>query len=532
LVERAAATDGRWVAGEAAMSAAADSGASSGTIRNPLPGTSRYELVARIAAGGMATVYVGRHRGAAGFWRLCAIKRAHPHLVEDGELRRSLVAEARLASRIQHPNVVSVSDVEELEGELLLVMDYVEGATLTELLRHAADAGRRISPRCVVRIVLDACAGLGAAHGLAGDDGAPLGLVHRDVSPQNVLVGSDGRARILDFGIAKVDDAAEGTARTATGLLKGKVGYMSPEYLQGRSVDARSDLFALGAVLWEALAGERLFRGDNHLETMMQVRNAPAPPASRVAPGLGDALDAVLARALEKSPARRYPSTAELAAALESAARKAELLGTHAEVAAEVEALAGAALARRRAVVRERLEHGAQADSASGLAAGEAASGAASEDAEGGSIEVTVSDSAFRDDDAQLVGAGRRAPAVRRRRGVLMGLAAAVAAVAVGVIASLRGPSAVPADPSASGSVADGEPASGLAPSGTAAAPAATTATAAPAASATASGAGAAQVASAAPRTSGSPAPAKGKPVTRPRRQPDQPDPNPYGPAR
>ncbi|MEJ7733097.1 MAG: serine/threonine-protein kinase [Polyangiaceae bacterium] len=328
------------------MSAPVDSGTSSATIRNPLPGTSRYELVARIAAGGMATVYVGRHRGAAGFWRLCAIKRAHPHLVEDGELRRGLVAEARLASRIQHPNVVSVSDVEELEGELLLVMDYVEGATLGELLRQAADAGRRVSPRCVVRIVLDACAGLGAAHGLAGDDGAPLGLVHRDVSPQNVLVGTDGRARVLDFGIAKVDDAGEAAARTATGLLKGKVGYMSPEYLQGRPVDARSDLFALGAVLWEALAGERLFRGDNHLETMMQVRNAPAPPASRVAPGIGGAVDAVLARALEKSPARRWASMGDMAAALEAAARGGDLLGTHAEVAAEVEALAGPALAQ------------------------------------------------------------------------------------------------------------------------------------------------------------------------------------------
>src|SRR5262245_40221506 len=162
---------------------------SSTTIQHPLPRTSRYELLTKIAAGGMAMVYVGRLRGAAGFWRLCAIKRAHPHLVEDPELRRSLIAEARLASRIQHPNVVPISDVEELEGELLLVMDYVEGAALSELIRHASDAGRRLPPRVVVRVVLDACAGLAAAHDLKDENGTPLGLVHRDVSPQNVLVG-------------------------------------------------------------------------------------------------------------------------------------------------------------------------------------------------------------------------------------------------------------------------------------------------------------------------------------------------------
>src|SRR5262249_14722189 len=152
------------------------------------------------------------------------------------------------------------------------------------------------------------CAGLGAAHDLLDDGGRPLGLVHRDVSPQNVLVGADGVARIVDFGIAKCREATGASGKTMTGVLKGKVGYMSPEYVRGRPLDARSDVFGLGVVLWEALTGARLFRADNDVETMTRVTNAPAPPASRFVPGLPDAVDAVVARALEKSPSRRHAS--------------------------------------------------------------------------------------------------------------------------------------------------------------------------------------------------------------------------------
>src|SRR5262249_29211695 len=156
-----------------------------------------------------------------------------------------------------HPNVVAVLDVEELEGELSLVMDYVEGTSLFDLLEASQAKGGQLSPRIAMRVVLDACSGLHAAHMLADEFGRPLGLVHRDVSPQNILVGVDGAARLSDFGIAK---HAEGAA-TTTGVLKGKLSYMAPEYLESTQLDARSDVFSMGVVAWEALAGQKLFRG-------------------------------------------------------------------------------------------------------------------------------------------------------------------------------------------------------------------------------------------------------------------------------
>src|ERR1700722_15465734 len=178
------------------MSKPAPSPTDSGT------GGSRYELLAKIAAGGMATVYVGRLRGSAGFSRTVAIKRAHPHLLEDPAYKAMLVDEAHLASRLHHPNVVAVLDVEELGGELSLVMDYVEGAALSDLTDRGRAQDRRLPARIAVRVALDACAGLHPAHELCDEDGKPLRLVHRDVSPHNILVGLAGMARLSDFGIA------------------------------------------------------------------------------------------------------------------------------------------------------------------------------------------------------------------------------------------------------------------------------------------------------------------------------------------
>ena len=192
--------------------------------------SSRYELVTKIASGGMGTVYVGCLRGAAGFRRLVAIKRAHPHLLEDPRTREMLVAEARVASRIHHVNVVSVLDVEELEGEMLLVMDYVDGPSLAQLVTEGQRLRAPIPPAVALRIVLDACAGLEATHAATDENGERLGLVHRDVSPHNILVGVDGVAKLTDFGIAK---ATRDRSLTETGTLKGKIPYMAPEYLAG-----------------------------------------------------------------------------------------------------------------------------------------------------------------------------------------------------------------------------------------------------------------------------------------------------------
>jgi eukaryotic-like serine/threonine-protein kinase len=317
-----------------------------------LPATSRYELLTKIASGGMATVYVGRLRGAAGFWRLVAIKRAHAHLVEDESFRRMLIAEARLASRIHHPNVVAVDDVEELaSGELRLIMDYVEGASLSMLMSAAGRANQPLPPRLAMRIGLDACAGLHAAHQLSDDHGESLRLVHRDVSPHNILVGVDGTARLADFGIAKV---ARSSVSTTTGAIKGKLGYMAPEYIEGNVPDARSDVFALGAVIWEAVAHRKLFRGTNEVDTLKRVVTAEVPSLAEVDPALGRALDGVLRKALAKLPAQRFQSAQELGAALEAAALEAGLMGSHREVAAGVESLVGPALAERRREIRAR----------------------------------------------------------------------------------------------------------------------------------------------------------------------------------
>lgn len=315
------------------------------------PSGSRYELIAKIASGGMATVYVGRLRGAGGFSRTVAIKRAHAHLVEDAGFKAMLVDEARLASRLHHPNVVAVLDVEELAGELRLVMDYVEGTSLADLVAQGQKADRRLPARIAVRIALDACAGLQAAHELCDEDGRPLGLVHRDVSPHNILVGLDGVARVADFGIAK---HAEGAVSTTTGALKGKLGYMAPEYIEHGQLDARSDVFALGVVAWEALAGQKLFRGTNELDTLKLVVAALVPPLSSVASFAGKRLDGVLATALARSPEERFASAAAFANALETLARKGDLIATAAEVGAFVRELAGPALDKRRALVRER----------------------------------------------------------------------------------------------------------------------------------------------------------------------------------
>jgi eukaryotic-like serine/threonine-protein kinase len=338
------------------------------TYRDQLPPGSRYELLVRIAAGGMATVYVGRLSGPARFWRLVAIKRAHAHLLEDASFTKMLIAEARLASKIHHPNVVAVQDVEELDGELLLVMDYVEGASLAALATQAEEAGDTLSTRAVVRMILDACAGLHAAHELVDEDGRPLCLVHRDVSPHNVVVGVDGVTRLADFGIAKVSQTGSGGG-TATGALKGKVAYMAPEYVETGHIDARGDVFALGIVAWEALARRRLFRGSNDIETLRLVTGGEIPAPSSVAPWVDRALDPVILRALERAPDSRFATAQAFGEALEEAARKHDLIAAAPEVGRIVRALVGPALDQRRSLIRERMPPSDKSQETSGVLA-------------------------------------------------------------------------------------------------------------------------------------------------------------------
>ena len=320
------------------------------THRDRLPSSSRYELLVKIASGGMATVYVGRLSSVVGSSRLVAIKRAHAHLMEDPAFAKMLIEEAKLASRIHHPNVVAVQSVEEVEGELLLVMDYVEGASLADLVNYEE---LPMPARVAVRALLDGCAGLQAAHELTDDDGKSLGIVHRDVSPHNILVGVDGVARLTDFGIAKSSGHTGSAGQTSTGALKGKVAYMAPEYVESGKLDARSDVFSLGIVAWEALTRKRLFRGATEIESLRLVLATEVPRPSEIAPWIGRGLDDVIMKSLARAPQDRFSTAAELGEALEKAARREDLIATASQVGSFVRSSTGDVLARRRALIRE-----------------------------------------------------------------------------------------------------------------------------------------------------------------------------------
>ncbi|RYG64992.1 serine/threonine protein kinase, partial [bacterium] len=215
------------------------------------------------------------------------------------------VDEARLAARIRHPNVVSTLDVVEHGNELLLVMDYVHGEALSKLARIMRAAGTSVPARIAASIMIDALHGLHAAHEAKGEQGQPLGLVHRDVSPQNILIGADGIARIVDFGVAKASGRA---VSTRGGAIKGKLTYMAPEQIRGEPVSRVTDVYAASIVLWETLTGKRLFTGDNEGEIVLNCLTLQVPPPSSIVPDLPPAYDAIVARGLSRNPSDRYAS--------------------------------------------------------------------------------------------------------------------------------------------------------------------------------------------------------------------------------
>jgi serine/threonine-protein kinase len=268
----------------------------------------------------MATVHLGRLRGAAGFARLVAIKQLHPQYARDPEFVAMFTDEARLAARVRHPNVVPTLDVVRDGGELFLVMELIVGETLSRLLRPDGQPRERAPVRIAAAIVAGALHGLHAAHEARGERGEALGIVHRDISPQNILVGTDGVPRVVDFGVAKAAGRAQPT--TQDGAVKGKLGYMAPEQLLGERVDRRSDVFAAGVVLWETLVGERAFQGEDGATAIARVLDGKIdPPSSRVpetAP-----FDAIVMRALDPRPAGRFATALEMARAIEGAARLA-----------------------------------------------------------------------------------------------------------------------------------------------------------------------------------------------------------------
>jgi serine/threonine-protein kinase len=304
----------------------------------------RYVVFEEIAAGGMATVHLGRLRGAAGFARMVAVKRLHRQYAKDPEFVAMLVDEARLAGRIHHPNVVTMLDVAAEDGELVLVMEYVHGEPLAKLLRTARRKGLPVSSRIAATILTEALHGLHAAHEARDEKGMELGIVHRDVSPQNIIVGADGVTRVLDFGIAK---AAGRIHSTREGEIKGKFAYMPPEQLHGEHLDRRADVYAAGVVLWETLTGERLFLGSAEMPDLQRLLDADVqPPSTRIA-GLAAAFDAVAMKALAREPDDRYPTARAMAIALEACGPAA----TASEVGEWVEVLANESLSRRALLI-------------------------------------------------------------------------------------------------------------------------------------------------------------------------------------
>lgn len=280
----------------------------------------RYQLIGEIASGGMASVFLARLEGVGGFQRFVAIKRLHPHLASEPEFVEMFLDEARLAASIHHRNVVPILEIGTSTGGYYLVMEFIEGVTLSRLMTRAAVTHDAIPRNILLRVVIDTLSGLQAAHELTDDAGEPMGVVHRDCSPQNILVGHDGCTRITDFGIAR---ASSRLHNTRDGAMKGKLAYMAPEQTQGEDFDRRADLFSVTVVLWEVLAQRRLFKSKTEAQTLRRLLHAPIPRLSDVADDIHPALDDLCAKGLDRDPDKRFQTAAAMADGLESAAREA-----------------------------------------------------------------------------------------------------------------------------------------------------------------------------------------------------------------
>ena len=290
-----------------------------------LPTLSRYQVLGRLATGGMAEVWLARSVGIAGFEKRVVVKTILPHLKQSQQFVTMFINEARLAAMINHPNCVQIFDLGEEGDTLYIAMEYLEGFSFSRLLSRARQNNVTLSEPVVARIIMDAASGLDHAHRLKDGQGNPVGLVHRDVSPDNLLVGFSGQVKVVDFGIAKAVTPGIVSQTTSAGTVKGKHGYIAPEYLLGQPVDARADVFALGVVLYRALTGRRPFKGDTEtLVSMAVLEHDPTPP-SELVPGLAVGLSDVTMMALAKDPAKRFESARAMRQAIEAAVRPAEL---------------------------------------------------------------------------------------------------------------------------------------------------------------------------------------------------------------
>jgi phosphate/phosphite/phosphonate ABC transporter binding protein len=295
----------------------------------------KYEVLARIAQGGMAEILLARQPGFGKFSRRVVLKCILPLLAQEPRFVTMFMEEARLASRISHPNVVQIHDVGQEQGTYYIAMEYIEGPTVGSLLVGPNQSTRKLPPEVASEIIVQACAGLHAAHNLRYEDGGePMGLVHRDVSPHNLMVTRDGVVKLVDFGIAKAHDSS---VTTRTGNIKGKYAYMSPEQVRGRALDRRSDIFALGTVLFEMLTGVRVFHRNAELAVLVAIIEEPIPAVVDFEPSIPPALSQVISRAMEREVDDRFATAADLAAAIRGALAAVGISSSPETLAAYVE---------------------------------------------------------------------------------------------------------------------------------------------------------------------------------------------------
>jgi serine/threonine-protein kinase len=408
----------------------------------------RYELICPVAQGGMASVWLARLRGKHGFEKLVALKTILPELAEDKRFRRMFLDEARIAARIEHVNVAQTLDLGEQDRHLYLVMEWVDGDSLSKLDRALEKAGQSMPLPILLRVMLEACAGLHAAHELCHADGTPLGVVHRDVSPQNILVSVKGQTKLIDFGIAKAQSGP--SEETRAGILKGKLNYMPPEQAQRKTVDRRTDVWAVGAVLYRMLTRRTPYESPSPVTSLRLLTSLspPAPLPQHVEPGLA----ALVMHALSPRPEDRPGTARELQAMLEQVAPANGGISSTEELASFVSAHLGGALQDRRDQITHALRSATERDTAAEpLSRGTAATSGiqdtvvdrrpAALDPDTGALNPSVSSTAV---TLQMSSRAPEAPARRRWLGAL-GAVALLAALLWG-LSSLSSGSSAPTD--------------------------------------------------------------------------------------
>lgn len=273
-----------------------------------------YRVSERLESGGMAEVFRGESTSVAGFKKQVAIKRVLPHLASNEKFIKMFLDEARLSARLSHANIVQVFDIGRVEGTYFIVMEYIDGVNLKGVVEYLRTRNEPMSVALAVHITVKVCEGLHYAHELTDSDGQPLHIVHRDISPPNVLISKRGEVKIVDFGLAK---AAHSVEKTEPGVVKGKFSYLAPETAQGQEADAQADIYAVGIMLWEMLAGRKLFQGETDYQTVRMVQQSQVPSLRGINPSVPEGLERILMKALARDKAQRYRNAQHMGVELE-----------------------------------------------------------------------------------------------------------------------------------------------------------------------------------------------------------------------